>query len=752
MTPDLMTLALLVGLFVGVLAIFQLVTAIRHDQVVTAAPAIVERDEVVRQIEVKRAEFLDIEADLKKRREDLANIATVQAEYDGLLRQRDELLAEHAQLGERRAEVLAMRAETEEGFRAKSEVERDLREKSEELASVQDKLDRAEAIVGRINDLTKEREGIEASLANLREEASALRDASEKVELLRLKAETLERDAARLSGLAEAEQEKFEDYSARTAAARSEYASTQSGLAGLAAQAETAHAEIRQAEGRLRVLDDTRGELEVKIAALTAEIARLASQSNSDSENLRDISTSLGVVRAEIDQLRDEKTIELANFEASQAEIRQAEAKIRSLEESRIALEARVAHLQAEASRLAPSGGGGQPVDPLRDLAEPPEVLKQLRSWPNYEPRDEVAALYDVNKRMESVGLEYSGRVLRAFHTAMKVNETSQITVLAGISGTGKSQLPRQYAAAMGIGFLQVPVQPRWDSPQDLMGFYNYIEGRFRATDMARALYHLDGFNGPSESRDLQDRMLMVLLDEMNLARVEYYFSDFLSRLESRPRSKDASQKDARKDAEIEIEIPNGKDQSRRIFPGYNLLFAGTMNEDESTQSLSDKVVDRANVMRFAAPKSLKSNNAIGQVAPPHALSRQRWTGWLRSSDSLGSDKIRVEEQIAQMVDFMHRMQRPMGHRMGRAIMAYATNYPVGEGYTLLNALADQVEMRLLPKLRGVEMDKAETTLADLADYVSDKLQDVSLAEAIKTSAEQAISGSGQFVWRGVTR
>lgn len=85
----------------------------------------------------------------------------------------------------------------------------------------------------------------------------------------------------------------------------------------------------------------------------------------------------------------------------------------------------------------------------------------------------------------------------------------------------------------MGIGFLQVPVQPRWDSPQDLMGFYNYIEGKFRPTDMARALWALDELNNDDAE---QDRMMMILLDEMNLARVEYYFSDFLSRLESRPR------------------------------------------------------------------------------------------------------------------------------------------------------------------------------------------------------------------------
>jgi hypothetical protein len=57
---------------------------------------------------------------------------------------------------------------------------------------------------------------------------------------------------------------------------------------------------------------------------------------------------------------------------------------------------------------------------------------------------------------------------------------------LAGVSGTGKSLLPRRYAEAMG--FLQIAVEPRWDSPQDLLGFYNYIEKNYRATDLARII------------------------------------------------------------------------------------------------------------------------------------------------------------------------------------------------------------------------------------------------------------------------
>ena len=136
--------------------------------------------------------------------------------------------------------------------------------------------------------------------------------------------------------------------------------------------------------------------------------------------------------------------------------------------------------------------------------------------------------------------LYFPERVLYAFHTALKISDISPLVVLAGISGTGKSELPRRYAEGMGLHFVILPVQPRWDSPQDLFGFYNYLEGRYKATELARAmvqfeLYNRDSWPLPEDwNHDRSDRMLLVLLDEMNLARVEYYFSEFLSRLETR--------------------------------------------------------------------------------------------------------------------------------------------------------------------------------------------------------------------------
>ncbi|MFM8325429.1 MAG: hypothetical protein ACKN9U_11250, partial [Pirellulaceae bacterium] len=160
--------------------------------------------------------------------------------------------------------------------------------------------------------------------------------------------------------------------------------------------------------------------------------------------------------------------------------------------------------------------------------------------------------------------------MLRAFHTSLKVTDISPLVVLAGISGTGKSELPRRYAESMGMHFLNVAVQPRWDSPQDMFGFFNYLENRYRATELGRALVQMDPFYREDQrgwsipegwDHSLSSQMLLILLDEMNLARVEYYFSEFLSRLETR-RGIDRNDAESRRKAEIGLEVGSGKSKT----------------------------------------------------------------------------------------------------------------------------------------------------------------------------------------------
>ena len=488
---------------------------------------------------------------------------------------------------------------------------------------------------------------------------------------------------------------------------------------------------------------------------LGREVSRLEGLHQASSGQLAEVQENLAADRKAVADTHSVLTQTSAKLAAAQERARSVEDEITILEDRRSVLMAQVARMEGDVAEAGDNDAQGREeavAERLKELTTLPPVLAQMRTWKVRAPEDEPDAIQRVLQRLDQNGLHYDRRTVYAFHTAMKTNDTTQMAVLAGISGTGKSQLPRQYAAGMGIGFLQVPVQPRWDSPQDLMGFYNYIEKRYRPTDMARALYHLDILNNPTS--DFKDQMMMILLDEMNLARVEYYFSDFLSRLESRPPINRVSDRSLRKDAEIELEIPmpRGMD-APRIFPGYNLLFAGTMNEDESTQSLSDKVVDRANVLRFPAPKTIRTTAQKGNIAEPEALSASRWRSWVKPVSAVENEPV-VIESIDRMVGLMTGFKRPFGHRLGRAIMGYVANYSSFDRTQDLRVpLADQVEMRLLPKLRGIEVeDGNDHAFSELTSFVGEKLQDDHLARAIEASIRSAKEGSGQFVWNGVSR
>lgn len=382
----------------------------------------------------------------------------------------------------------------------------------------------------------------------------------------------------------------------------------------------------------------------------------------------------------------------------------------------------------------------------LADLKRAPACLSEagLKAARNKTSEDD--ALQDLRIYLDKLGLHFPQRTLNAFHTCMKINGLSPLTVLAGISGTGKSELPRRYAEGMGIHFLQMAVQPRWDSPQDLFGFYNYLEHRYIGTDLARALIHLDDRNHPELAKDWREHMLLVLLDEMNLARVEYYFSEFLSRLEVR-KSVDPANPASRQDAEIQLDV-GGRERVFNLYVDRNVLFVGTMNEDESTQTLSDKVIDRANVLRFGRPKKLVHSQPVDNIPrPDRYLPRSMWEQWICDTDQLGQQNLeKLHGWIKQLNDAMEGLERPFGHRVNQAIQLYCANYPGESHYSLANAFADQLEQRILPKLRGIDTVEFSIPLGQIQDLIV-SIGDNALAEAVQTGRQKPLFG-----WQGLNR
>ena len=395
-------------------------------------------------------------------------------------------------------------------------------------------------------------------------------------------------------------------------------------------------------------------ELEHALQALPDQVRTLEERRDTLKEEIEDLrreADRLRHTRDEIDRLRDQKIGLGTEIEALERDKERLEASV--------ALVSRVDH-----------GTGEEDSDEsqkMADLLQKPTCLFSddgaLLLPETVVEDDETAMLSSVADYLEELNLEFEERVFYRFHTSLKTSFISPLTVLAGISGTGKSQLPQRYAEAMGMHFLKVAVQPRWDSPQDLLGFYNYLEKSYKATELARALVRMDYyFHLPQEQENAADRMLLVLLDEMNLARVEYYFSEFLSRLEGRPEP-NISDPNLLLPGRIDIDVPSRNGEPVSVYPGHNVLFTGTMNEDESTQALSDKVLDRANTLRFRKPEELRSQTLEERVGGRTAhLPFETWRRWHRRANDLApANKEFTQSVVTELNDILTGIGRPFG-------------------------------------------------------------------------------------------
>ena len=370
--------------------------------------------------------------------------------------------------------------------------------------------------------------------------------------------------------------------------------------------------------------------------------------------------------------------------------------------------------------------------------------------------------LQKFGERLRNHGLIFDERVILAFHTSLKCAQQTPLAVLSGISGTGKSLLPELYSSALGANFLTVPVQPRWDSPQDLFGFYNYMEGRYKATELARLLWQFDMYRKDSSWTKENLPLSVVLLDEMNLARVEYYFSDLLSKLETR-NGIDVANPVERRKAEIEIECnaAGAIDSMRHLFVSPYTLFVGTMNEDESTQTLSDKVLDRANVLRFGLPRTLASNeNNSVKSAPDKGsfiaswnadgrMCAAEWDAWCKPLSKATDDREEIaflNRTVQPVLMALDKVNRAYGYRVDQAMKLYVLNYP-GD---YRHAVSDQLEMKILPKLNGVELQDARfIEVRNALQTAIDATRDDRLKNAFAASCN---TDATFFKWRGVMR
>lgn len=359
--------------------------------------------------------------------------------------------------------------------------------------------------------------------------------------------------------------------------------------------------------------------------------------------------------------------------------------------------------------------------------------IDNLPSFADDDIVSEIDWLEHIRKRAGLSGIVFSKRLLQSYHTSLKIGEWSPLVVFAGISGTGKSELPRQYALHGGMNFISVPVKPDWDSPQSLFGYYNSIENKFEATELLRALYQMQA----KVKGGRNNQMLMVLLDEMNLAHVELYFSDLLSKFETKRGTKNGV-------VEYEIGLGAGAD-SEILQIGRNVLWTGTMNEDETTKALSDKVIDRSTLITFPRPKKLIGRRVSVNQDAKYVLEREQWEEWLSSAVSIESiDKADptlmadLQQTVESINNKMSELGRNLGHRVWQGIQNYILNYPeVIEAIRkddipliqtrVKRAFTEAVAFKIMPKLRGVETSgEYSDILDDIAGIINEKIDELS--------------------------
>lgn len=190
----------------------------------------------------------------------------------------------------------------------------------------------------------------------------------------------------------------------------------------------------------------------------------------------------------------------------------------------------------------------------------------------------DLAGLVDrfINFSASQLHLYYTRDIIARFLAGMA---TSKVLILEGISGTGKTSLPY----AMGKFFKNdtsiISVQPSWRDRAELLGYLNEFTKRFNETDFLKSVY----------AASYSDTINLIVLDEMNLARIEYYFAEFLSVMEMPDVSEWKIDIVPTSDVHDPKNLINGK-----ILIPQNLWFIGTANKDDSTFTITDKVYDRA--------------------------------------------------------------------------------------------------------------------------------------------------------------
>ena len=320
--------------------------------------------------------------------------------------------------------------------------------------------------------------------------------------------------------------------------------------------------------------------------------------------------------------------------------------------------------------------------------------------------------------------LYYEEKTIRTFIAGFA---SSRLMILEGLSGTGKSSLPRAFADFMGSNTIEVPVQSSWKDRNDLLGFYNDFKKQYKETEFLKALY--------SATHD-PNNIYVIVLDEMNLSRIEYYFADLLSVLE-KPSIEDWKIELISDYASITQQVDSWP---KLIHEGKlqvcdNTWFIGTANKDDSTFTITDKVYDRSVVLNFDKKgEKKKTDNFL-----PIQMNNNDFLSLLRAASKFKNqtDEKRFSDMISNLDKSIKEMfQITFGNRISNQLEKFVPVY-LECGGTVDEAVDIMFSRKILRKLEGIYDEDTKTNLSLLKEEIESKYKMPITIEAIKRMIEK---------------
>jgi hypothetical protein len=334
--------------------------------------------------------------------------------------------------------------------------------------------------------------------------------------------------------------------------------------------------------------------------------------------------------------------------------------------------------------RPKPLGGLAPVGRPVSPSAKP---AAEARPGTPKEPPSEAAFLEEFERQAMAQGIAMDKRDLAVFHVALK---SGSWHVVAGPSGTGKSTLPQLYSLAMGDpgGCLLAPVRPDWLDERDVIGAWDSLSQRFIPAPTG-ILDFLISARAQGQAQGLR----LLVLDEMNLGRVEHYFASFLSLLEGGPTARVLRLFDKR------LVDPSDRYAAYdQISLPPNLRIVGTVNVDETTHFFSPKMLDRAGI-QVLEPGDLRAGLQARQASAPAPsavpVTWSAWSAWVQPASKAPEWAV---DRLVELDEVLAPMRSGFGHRVFQRCLRFVAcaERILPENEALDRALA----MFVLPRLR----------------------------------------------------